>query len=489
LLRQWKNARWEGWDFQDLMNFKRCLQIGLEFPDSATIKAASTSSIPARNPYRAILRRDYPEPLIALLAFILGVWLWDHYFGKPAGYPPGTEEVALVKIDRDLRLADAMEDDPAWLRWLVGVDAPATVRRDGLLALQKLAADGSMSLPGLEAYAILRAVHDQQPLRETLAETMQGQMISGFVETSEKLASHRGAWWHARWIEAIEQDTPPACQWQEVHGADSRQLRTRALFARSWVWLLALAGVAFIPRTLVDLKRGLRAKPHGYGGAWPLPLGMVVFLVATLAWIGFTMTLELGISTLPGLHPLAGIMLDSAARMLPALIALGLLFRRPSHALRVMGLARPIHPQAILGVFALLIMIDLLLRAAIGGIDPSEPGGGLNAGDAGIWGLAFAVVSACLLAPLAEELLYRGVLFRSLWNRTGVLPAALLSSLVFAVLHFYNGYGLVSVGVFGLSCALLYAATGSLAACIGLHVLYNSAIKLPEWLIYHAALG
>ena len=475
--------------FSDSMKFKRCLQILLEFRDSATIKAAPSSTVPAGNPYRAILRRDYPEPLIALLAFILGVWLWDHYFGKPAGYPPGTEEVALVKIDRDLRLADAMEADPAWLRWLAGVDVPAAVRSDGLLALEKLAAHGAMSLQGLEAYAILKAVHEQKPIRETLVETMQGQMISGFAESSEKLASHQGTWWHARWVAALEEQTPPACPWQEAYGADSRQLRTRALFARSWVWLLGLAGVAFIPHTLVKLKRGLRAKPRGYGGAWPLPLGMVVFLVATLAWIGFTMTLDLGISALPGLHPLAGILLDSAARVLPALIALGLLFRRPSHAVRVMGLDRSLAPKVILGVFALLLMIDLLLRAVIGGGDSSEPGGGLSAGDAGIWGLAFAVVSACLLAPLAEELLYRGVLFRSLWNRLGVLPAALFSSLVFAVLHFYDGYGLVSVGVFGLSCALLYAATGSLTACIGLHLLYNSAIKLPEWLIYHAALG
>ena len=55
------------------------------------IKAPASSknhrhpSIPPGNPYRAILRRDYPEPLIALLAFILGIWLWDHYFGKIAG--------------------------------------------------------------------------------------------------------------------------------------------------------------------------------------------------------------------------------------------------------------------------------------------------------------------------------------------------------------------------------------------------------------------
>ena len=171
-----------------------------------------------------------------------------------------------------------------------------------------------------------------------------------------------------------------------------------------------------------------------------------MFLVATLAWIGFTMTLEIGIGTLPGLHPALAIFLDSAARLLPPLIALGLLFRRPSHAVRVLGLNRPFETKTILGVFSLLMILDQALRWPLGSDAPTEPGGGLSVGEAGLWGLAFAIVSACLLAPLAEELLYRGVLFRSCWNRLGVMPAAILSSVVFAALHFYDGYGLPASG-------------------------------------------
>jgi membrane protease YdiL (CAAX protease family) len=110
-------------------------------------------------------------------------------------------------------------------------------------------------------------------------------------------------------------------------------------------------------------------------------------------------------------------------------------------------------------------------------------------GDSGWWGLAFALVSACLLAPLAEEILYRGVLFRSLWNRIGVIPGAVVSATVFAILHFYDGYGLLSVGFFGLTCALLYAGTGSLVTVVMLHVLYNGSIKIPDWIVYHAPLG
>ena len=427
--------------------------------------------------------------MIALLAFILGIWLWDSYFGKSAGYAPGTESIALVKIDRDLRLADAMADDPAWLRHLAGASDPKAARENALKMFQKLATENPVSAPGLEAFGIIKAEHEGLQVREVLAEVLQGQAGSDFTETSKNLASHRGTWWHAKLIESWEQNMRPETHWRQTFGEDSQKLRARAIVLRSSVWLLGLAGLIFLPGTLALLKRGLRAKPRGYGGAWPLPLGLTVFLVATLAWIGFSMTLELGISTLPGLHPSMALFLDSAARLLPSLIALGLLFRRPSHAIRVLGLNKPFGWGSILGVFSLLMIIDQVLHWLIAGDSSTDPGGGLSAGEAGLWGLAFAIVSACLLAPLAEELLYRGVLFRSCWNRLGVIPGAILSSAVFAILHFYDGYGLASVAIFGLSSAVLYAATGSLGACITLHFLYNSAIKIPEWLIYHAPLS
>ena len=441
------------------------------------------------NPYRAILRRDFPEPFIALLAFILGIWLWDHYFGQEGSYAPGTEEIAMVKIDRDLRLADAMADDPAWLKWLAGVEDAAVVQRDAMGVFEKLAIDKSISVRGLEAYAVVKATHDGLPLQDSLAAELQGQMVSDFEGSSLDLVNHQGTWWQAKLMDAWEEKARPVVHWRQIHGEDSMRLRTRAIAVRSSVWLLGLVGLAFVPGTLGLLKGGLRIRRGGYGGAWPMPLGLVVFLVATLAWIGFNMTLELGIDALPGIHPAVGIFLDSTARLLPALIALGLLFRRPTHALSVMGLNRPVAVKAVLGCYAILILVDQLLRLATGYGGSNEPGGGLSVGDAGIWGLLFAVVSTCLLAPVSEEILYRGVLFRAFRNRLGVISAALLSSVVFASLHFYDVYGLASVGIFGLSCALLYSATGSLTTTIALHMLYNASIKIPEWLVYHAPLG
>lgn len=444
---------------------------------------------PPGNPYRTILRRDYPEPLIALLAFILGIWLWDHYFGKSEGYAPGTEEIALVKIDRDLRLADAMELDPKWLKWLAGVDEPAATRSGAIEVFRKLAAEKSISAQGLEAFAIVKAVQNGRPLRESPGEVVPSGIFFEFQENSEELANHRGSWWQAKLFESREPPLESEANWRQIHDQDNRQLRSRAVAARSVIWGLGLIGLAFLPMALRCLRGGLSKKPAGYGGAWRMSMGLVVFLVATLAWIGFSMTLDQGIANLPNVHPAVVILLDSAARVLPPLIALSLLFKRPSHAVRVLGLNQPVRVRVILGMFSLLMVMDQALRWAMGAASANEPGGGLSLGESGTWGLVFAVVSACLLAPLAEEVLYRGVLFGSLRNRVGVVSGALLSAAVFAVLHFYDGYGLVSVGIFGFFCALLYAGTGSLVTVVVLHVLYNSSIKIPEWVVYHAPLG
>ncbi len=447
------------------------------------------SSIQTGNPYRAVLRREYPEPLIALLSFILGIWLWDHYFGEKQGYAPGTEKIALVKIDRDLRLADAMEQDPAWLKWLVGVDSPVVARRDALETFEKLGGDEALSARGLEAHAVVWSEQSQLPLGTTLGRVRQGETVSSHREIFDDLVNHRGTWWHAKRMAFREESGGDTTEWEQIYTEENSRLRIRTVAVRMAVWVLGLIGLVFVPATLVLLKRGLHVKPRGYGGAWPLSMGLVVFLVATLAWIGFNLALEVGIISLPGLHPAMAIFLDSAARVMPALIALGLIFRHPGHVLRVMGLNRMPGIRPILGTFSLLMIADQLLRKLMNHNGSGDPGGGLSLSEAGWWGLAFAMIASCLLAPLSEEILYRGVLFRAFRNRIGVMAGALLSSLVFASLHFYNGYGLVSVAIFGFTCALLYSATGLLTSAIVLHMLYNLSIKLPEWIVYHAPLG
>lgn len=82
------------------------------------------------------------------------------------------------------------------------------------------------------------------------------------------------------------------------------------------------------------------------------------------------------------------------------------------------------------------------------------------------------VVLMLLLAPICEELLMRGLLFRSLRNVYSILFAAVVSSFVFACIHgsfvhIFTGF------LFGLFQAYLYQWTGRLFICILIHSVYN----------------
>ncbi len=414
------------------------------------------------------MRRDIPEPLIALLCFILGIWLWDNYFGKDAGYAPGTEELALIRIDRDMQLAEAMAGDPALLRWVAHAQTPGKALEGGIRSMDALLAADSLGPTGAYVYSAMLAERDRVPVERYLRQ---------LVFPSEDPDSP--TWWNIK-IASENFDFPLSER--------TANLRTRAVVGGSVIWGLALVGLAFVPAALRCLAGAFRNKPKGYSARWSPSLGLMIFLLATLAWIGFTMMLEFGVIATGGLHPVALLLLDTASRLLPTLIALGLLFRKPSHAVRTIGLGGHVHPPVILGLFTILALIDQALRWALGRFTAEDPTGGLSYTEAGISGIVFVIVSSCLVAPIAEEILYRGVLHRSLSNRMGVLAAAAISSVVFASLHFYDIYGLASVATFGFICALTYQSTGSLINVIALHMLYNASITLPEWTIYHVPL-
>jgi membrane protease YdiL (CAAX protease family) len=451
--------------------------------------------VPSINAYRQILARKFPEPFIALLAFVLGVWLWDHYFGKNEGYAPGTDQIAMVKLDRDFRLAESMSGDSEWLRFAVGAETPEAVRLNGIVCLQMLHEEKSLGDRASEAMVVAIAEERGLPLLDTLRQVSGGEdgldLPIAYDVLVERLTSGQGTWWDRSMLRAYQQERATGPEFAEalkVYDAGTAVLRKRAIAARGTYWGFVILGSLLIPMALKQLVVETKKPAHCYSNRWTAPLGLVVFLVAVLAWIGFDMTLRAGLMAVVSIPPWLEIALDSALRLLPAMIAIGLLFRRPSHAVRVLGLARQPAWVLIFGMFSLLSWVGQGAGMIFGGMSPPDPAGGLSAGEAGYWGLAFAVVSACLMAPIAEEIVYRGVLFCSLRNRFGVLPGAILSSGAFALVHFYNISGLVLVGMFGFVCALVFARTRALSSVIALHCLYNLAVKLPEWLVYHSPL-
>ena len=84
----------------------------------------------------------------------------------------------------------------------------------------------------------------------------------------------------------------------------------------------------------------------------------------------------------------------------------------------------------------------------------------------------FAIIAVVFVAPIAEEVIMRGWLYGKLRNRTGIVVALIITSLVFAVLH---GQWNVAIVTFALSAVLcgLREITGTIWSGIILHILVN----------------
>jgi membrane protease YdiL (CAAX protease family) len=81
----------------------------------------------------------------------------------------------------------------------------------------------------------------------------------------------------------------------------------------------------------------------------------------------------------------------------------------------------------------------------------------------------------CVVAPICEEFLFRGFIFRALYNWRGLWPAALITGLVFGGVHTGSApvVDLIPLASLGFGLCLLYRYTGSLYPCIATHCLNN----------------
>jgi membrane protease YdiL (CAAX protease family) len=90
--------------------------------------------------------------------------------------------------------------------------------------------------------------------------------------------------------------------------------------------------------------------------------------------------------------------------------------------------------------------------------------------------IAGYIAITCLLAPIAEEVFFRGLLFPVLRARWGVAVGVVVTGVLFSLVHASGSpvEALIVLFVLGAGLCLLYLRTGSLLPCIGLHALNNA---------------
>jgi len=128
------------------------------------------------------------------------------------------------------------------------------------------------------------------------------------------------------------------------------------------------------------------------------------------------------------------------------------------------------------GVIALAVALPL--SRILGAAGPGA-GGGRTAEESPAE-VAAVLASALLVAPAAEELFFRGLLYRALRARWGAVPAWVVSALAFGLVHLSRedptgSVVPVTVAVcLGLGLALLYERRGNLVAPLAAHEAFNA---------------
>jgi membrane protease YdiL (CAAX protease family) len=101
---------------------------------------------------------------------------------------------------------------------------------------------------------------------------------------------------------------------------------------------------------------------------------------------------------------------------------------------------------------------------------------------------AMSVLLAVFIAPVVEETFFRGLLFRAIRDRHGFWPGALISGVIFGLVHFVpapwqDAVLLQSIMVFtGIALAWIYERRGTILADIAAHMAFNLiGIALILW--------
>jgi len=247
--------------------------------------------------------------------------------------------------------------------------------------------------------------------------------------------------------------------------------------------LLILGLIRYIPRWELA-----RFEPPAPGGSvmletYALFVG-AFFALAITGTVVSALRPELAIWTLPVQFSMMALVLWPLLRGMPLKRwreAVGLV--APRGLLREIGFGVLAYlaavPLFIAGTIVTLILV-LLQELLSGGGDPEPPANDIIdlIGGASWVTIALFALLATVWAPITEELIFRGALYRHLRGRLHWVLAALLSACLFAGMHSYPVVMLTPLIVLGFMFAMMREIRGSIIASITAHFIHNATLVL-----------
>ena len=236
--------------------------------------------------------------------------------------------------------------------------------------------------------------------------------------------------------------------------------------------------------------------------AWTAPVALITAMIATLlAGLLIAVVAEIGGAEVfvEGKDPPPGVVIAGLFAQALIFVATAVLFARlqAPAAARDFGLRSTPVWRAIgitIGLYIAFAIAAALWFQLVGAPDQEEVLESVGI-DRSTLLLVLGAITVCVLAPLGEEFLFRGFMFPALRNSLGVAGGAIVTGLLFGLVHGFSSdvEALLPLAALGAVFCLIYQLTGSLYPCIALHAI-NNAIALGteedwDWQIAPVAVG
>lgn len=130
------------------------------------------------------------------------------------------------------------------------------------------------------------------------------------------------------------------------------------------------------------------------------------------------------------------------------------------------------------GITLIVVLTQMMIQTSAGGTPPPPPSNPILdlIGSGNVMVIVFIVTLATIWAPITEELVFRGALFRHMRARVAWPIAALLSAILFAYMHSYGPLMVAPLIALGLMFAFMREWRGSIIAPITAHFLHNGTL-------------
>lgn len=211
--------------------------------------------------------------------------------------------------------------------------------------------------------------------------------------------------------------------------------------------------------------------------------GLLTIALSAVLLLAILLPSALGVDLIRDLlnsRPLAvGMVIGGLVYLIAVIATYTIIVRREHGSWREIGFRAPplvallLTPLIFGGQMILLAIVNLILQSIIGSFE--NPQVDALTDPAGFSWLNFVLVFTvgAIIAPIVEEMLFRGLLYQWLRSRTGAIAAILLSGAIFSVVHFIPVLFL-PLFVVGVVLGAVFEWTRSLWITITLHFFQNA---------------